>query len=207
MSSIKNILNQLESLPRYEFHGTKHIYNKHIIKLAKEIGKNHTLAKELWLHDILGAKLLAIHIAEPQVMSSKELDQWLKKLNSWGNCDAFCAHLVRETPFALDKAFQWAEKTKEFERRAGFSMIAQLAWKKNNFKDEDFISFLPLIEKYSTDERYYVKKAVNWALRDIGKRNGNLRKHALVLALKLQKSDNKTTKWVGTHRIKEIKNH
>jgi len=202
----EDVIDLLKKLPRYEHNGKEHIYNKYIINLAKQIGQNHNLARRIWKLDILGAKGLSIYIADSKLVSSEELDRWVKHLNRWEDCDAFCAHFVRNTPFALEKAFKWAEHEKEFEKRAGFSMIAQLAWIKSKIKDEDFIRFLPIIEKHSVDDRYYVKKAVNWALRDIGKRNANLKKHVLKLSQKLQKSENKTSCWVGKYRIKEVEN-
>ncbi len=175
----------------------------YLLKLAKQVGRNQALAKEMWQQSkILGARSLATRICEPKLMSASDLDMWLKDIHDWGTCDGFCAHVVRETPFAVDKVFEWVAREGEFERRAAFLTIAQLAWKKSDISDKVFASFLPLIEQYADDERYFVKKAVNWALRDIAKRNDVLKKKALKVIGKLQGSDNKTVRWVGTHRVK-----
>ena len=203
-NNLKDVLLQLEELPFYESEGQESVYNKDLLRLVKNIGRNQKLAEQIWVQNIRSAKHLAIRISEPQLMNENDLDRWVKDIADWGTCDAFCAHVVRGTPFAIDKAFEWADRENEFEKRAGFSTIAQLAWKKSDMPNEVFIDFLPLVEKHAVDDRYYVKKAVNWALRDIGKRNANLKKDAVQLAQKLQQSDNKVVKWIGTHRITEL---
>jgi len=180
------------------------VYDPDIKKIAARIGADHRLALELWDTGDIAAQALAIQIADQEKIDGKLADKWVRGLSEWGICDSFTARLVRPKPFAAEKASIWAERKPEFERRAGFSLMAQMAWQQNGHTDHVFIDFLPLVEKHAGDERLYVKKAVNWALRDIGKRNEKLRQHALAAAQRLAASDDKTARWVGRHRMKEI---
>lgn len=170
----------------------------------KQYKNRHDLALDLWPTGNKAARTLAYNIADPEKVTERLIDKWVKDLDSWDLCDGFTAILVRSSAFATTKPFEWVHRDETYIRRAGFSLIAQMAWQKNDFKDALFKKFLPLIERYADDDRLHVKKAVNWALRDIGKRNEALRPHALKTAARLQKSDDKTTRWVGTHRMKEI---
>jgi 3-methyladenine DNA glycosylase AlkD len=207
MESVKRVMNldkAIEEINRLKRPGTEEVYISDINTLVKSIKKDHELAEALWETGDRTARHVAVRIADPLKTDEKLLEHWLGGLVSWGLTDGFATHLVRHTPFAVYKAREWAERNPEFERRAGFSVIAQLAWSKNDTPDHVFIDFLPLIEKTSGDNRFYVKKAVNWALRDIGKRNVNLCGHACKTALKLQASSDKTARWVGRHRIKEF---
>lgn len=158
------------------------VYDPDIKKIAARIGANHKLALTLWDTGDIAAQALAIHIVDHKKIDGKFVDKWVRGLSEWGICDSFTARLVRPKPFAIEKAHLWAERQPEFERRAGFSLMAQMAWQQNGRADRVFIDFLPLVEKHAGDDRLYVKKAVNWALRDIGKRNEKLRGHALAAA-------------------------
>jgi 3-methyladenine DNA glycosylase AlkD len=180
------------------------VYDPDIKKIAARIGGDHKLALALWDTGDIAAQALATYIADHEKIDGKFADNWVRGLSEWGICDGFTARLVRPKPFAVEKARAWAERQPEFERRAGFSLMAQMAWQQNGHPDRVFLDFLPLVEKYATDDRLYVKKAVNWALRDIGKRNAKLRRHALAAAQRLAASDDKTARWVGRHRMKEI---
>ncbi len=197
------VLRQLKGLRRK---ADKTYYHPDLRKIAAQTGINHSLAEELWAEGSHPARHIAILIADPEKITSKFLEGWVRDLDSWDLCDGFTGRLVRYCKFAEKKAVEWADRNPEFEKRAGFALAAQMAWEKNDYPDQFFIDYLDLIEKHSVDDRYFVKKAVNWTLRDIGKRNPKLKKHALLLAKKLQKSDNKTARWVGTSEIKEIVN-
>lgn len=176
-------------------------------KTAKETGKSHELALKLWASGIHEARILASMVDEVNKITEKQMDGWITKFDSWDVCDQVCMNLFDKTPFAFDRAVEWTRREKEFERRAGFALMACLAWHDRTSPDSKFIKFFPLIKKYSTDERNYVKKAVNWALRQIGKRNQNLRKEAIKTALEIQQIDSKAAKWVATDALRELQKH
>ncbi len=157
--------------------------------LAKKIGKDHKLASGLWKTKIHEARILASMIDEPEKVTAKQTDQWVKCFNSWDLCDQCCINLFSKLPFAWEKAIDWSKKEEEFERRAGFALMACLAWQNKKANDEKFVKFFPIIKKYANDERNFVKKAVNWALRQIGKRNRTLNKQAINLAKEFAKID------------------
>lgn len=173
-------------------------------RLVPAYANDHGLAVALWDSGDAAARQLAVRIADPARADDALLEHWVRDLADWDLTDAFTGHYVRRTGLAVAKAHDWAMRTAEFERRAGFATMAQLAWSKTAFDDDVFIAFLPLIEDAAADERLYVKKAVNWALRDIGKRNDALRAHAQRTALMLQASDDRTARWVGRHRMREV---
>jgi len=170
--------------------------------LAKELGKNHKLALELWKTKIHEVRILASMIDESDKVTKKQMDSWIKGFNSWDICDQVCMNLFFDTPYAWSKVFEWVKREREFERRAGFALMAVLAWKDKKAKDKDFLRFFPLIKKYSFDERNFVKKAVNWALRQMGKRNAFLRKQAIKTAKEILKMD--TVKWIAKDALREL---
>jgi 3-methyladenine DNA glycosylase AlkD len=172
--------------------------------LAKRIGKNHGLAQELWKTKIHEARILASMIDEPEKVSELQMEKWVKDFNSWDLCDQCCMNLFDKTPFAWVKASEWVEREEEFVRRAGFALMACLAVHDKKAKDSQFKKFFPLIKKYSTDQRNFVKKAVNWALRQIGKRNANLKKEALKLAQEIKKIDSPVARWIANDAIREL---
>ncbi|EKD57484.1 MAG: hypothetical protein ACD_57C00272G0002 [uncultured bacterium] len=181
-------------------------------KLAADIEKElknksqekHKLASKLWGSKIHEVRILASMIDVPELVTQKQMDSWIKEFNSWDLCDQICMNLFDKTPFAFDKAAEWSKKHKEFEKRAGFALMACLAWHDKNAADKKFLKFLPLIKNASKDKRNFVKKAVNWALRQIGKRNQNLKKTVIILAREIQKMDNKTANWIAKDALKEL---
>jgi len=173
-------------------------------KLAKEIGKDHVLAQKLWDSKIHEAKILASMIDEPKLVTKKQADQWIKDFDSWDVCDQVCMNLFDKTSFAFERAILWTKNTAEFEKRAGFALMASLAFHDKSFSDEKFLKFFPLIKKYSIDERNFVRKAINWALRQIGKRNINLNKQAIELAKEIQNINSKSARWIAYDAIKEL---
>ena len=174
--------------------------------LAKKVGKDHKLASELWKTKINEARILASIIDEQEKVTAKQMDQWIKCFNSWDLCDQCCMNLFSKLPLAWEKAIEWAKREKEFERRAGFALMACLAWQDKKAKDDDFARFFPLIKKYAIDERNFVKKAVNWALRQIGKRNRALNKQAIALAKEIAKINCNAAKWISQDAIRELTN-
>jgi 3-methyladenine DNA glycosylase AlkD len=172
--------------------------------LAKEIGRNHALALRLWNSKIHDARLLACFIDDPEEVTIEQMDRWAGDFDSWDICDQACTSLFDLSSPAYEKVNQWADHEKEFVKRAAFSLIAGLAVHDKNATDKDFERFLPLLVKHAIDERNYVKKAVNWALRNIGKRNLHLNKEAVKTAKEIQKTDSKSARWIASDAIREL---
>ncbi len=172
--------------------------------LAKEIGNNHQLALDLWNTQFHEARILASLIDEPEKVTEGQMESWVKDFKSWDLCDQCCANLFDKTPYAYKKAHEWPTREEEYVKRAGFSLIAYLASHDKQAPDKNFIDFLPVIINGSTDDRNFVKKAVNWALRQIGKRNINLNKIAIETAKEIRAFDSKTARWIAVDAIKEL---
>jgi len=173
-------------------------------KIAKETGKDHLLAQQLWASGIHEAQILASMIDDPDQVTEKQMDLWIKDFNSWDVCDQCCMNLFSKTPIAWKKAVEWVKREKEFEKRAGFALMACLAWYDRKSSDTNFSVFLSMIKQESSDNRNYVKKAVNWALRNIGKRSLNLNQQAVETAKEIQKIDSKSAKWIASDAIREL---
>ena len=173
-------------------------------KLAREIGKDHVLAQQLWASGIHEARLLASFIDEPKLVTESQLESWVKDFNSWDVCDQCCSNLFDETELAHSKAGEWSKREVEFVKRAGFVLMAALSVHDKKASDEDFIKFLPMIKREATDERNFVKKAVNWALRQIGKRNLDLNKMAIKTAEEIKQIDSKSARWIAADAIREL---
>ena len=173
-------------------------------KIAKEIGKNHILAEQLWRSGIHEGRILACMIDDPQAVTEKQMESWVKDFNSWDICDQCCNKLFDKTQFAYWKAVEWSERSEEFVNRAGFVLMAQLAVHDKQANDNDFQEFFPIIKKESRDERNFVKKAINWALRQIGKRNLALNTAAIETAKEIQEFESKTARWIATDALREL---
>lgn len=173
-------------------------------QLAKEIGKNHSLALELWATGVHEARLLASFIEDPKQVTEEQMEAWAKDFDSWDVVDQCCGAVFDKTAYAFKKAAEWTDREEEFVKRAGFAMMAWLAVHCKKTDDAVFLSFLHLIYRESTDNRNYVKKAVNWALRQIGKRNANLNAAAVQCAREILELDSKTAKWVANDAIREL---
>jgi 3-methyladenine DNA glycosylase AlkD len=173
--------------------------------LAKQAGHNHELAAELWESGIHEARILASMVDEPARVTRRQMNAWARDVDSWDVCDQVCSNLFRYTPFAFSKAAEWAHARPEFVRRAGFSLMAGLAVKAKSAPDAQFEAFLPLIEEAATDDRNMVKKAVNWALRQIGKRNARLRKLAIERAEEIRKLDSRAARWIASDALRELR--
>jgi len=173
--------------------------------IAKEIGKNHKLAGQLWNSEIHEARILSGLIDEPDKVTEKQMESWVKDFDSWDVCDQVCSNLFDKTSFAYEKAFEWSKREEEFIKRAGFVLMASLSVHDKKAEDIEYEQFFPIIKKHSTDERNFVKKAVNWALRQIGKRNLSLNKKAIQTALEIQKIDSKNARWIANDALRELR--
>jgi 3-methyladenine DNA glycosylase AlkD len=173
-------------------------------KLAKEIGRDHKLALDLWRIGIGEARILAAMIDEPDKLTEEQMEDWVKDINSWDICDQVCMNLFSKNQLAWNKIIDWSEREEEFVKRTAFSLIACLAWHDKKASDDEFIELLPIVVREATDERNFVKKAVNWALRNIGKRNLNLNKAAINTAKEIQQLDSRAARWISSDAIREL---
>ena len=173
-------------------------------KLAKELGRDHKLALELWRTGIAEARIVAGMVGDPARLTEEQMEEWVKGIDSWDVCDQVCMNLFERNQLAWKKIIDWSEREEEFVKRTAFSLIACLAWHDKKASDEEFIKLLPIITREATDERNFVKKAVNWALRNIGKRNLNLNEAAVDAAKKIQRLDSKAARWIAADAIREL---
>lgn len=173
-------------------------------KMAKEIGRNHLLAQQLWASGVHEARILASMIDNPEMVTEELMESWVKDFDSWDVCDQCCSNLFDKTKFAYQKAVEWSLRNEEFVKRAGFVLMACLAVHDKKADDKEFLKFLPIIKRESIDDRNFVKKAVNWALRQIGKRDINLNKAAIKTAKGIQRIDSKTAKWIASDALREL---
>lgn len=173
-------------------------------QLARRIGKDHELAQALWDTGWLEARILTAFIDDPALVTSGQMDRWARDFDNWAVCDGLCLHLFDKTPHAWRKVTQWSRSRSEFVKRAAFALLASLASHDKRAPDARFLSTLPLIERAATDERNYVKKGVNWALRGVGKRNRVLNRAAVALARKLSAAPDPAARWVGKDALKEL---
>jgi 3-methyladenine DNA glycosylase AlkD len=173
-------------------------------KMAKELGKNHDLAQELWSVDVLETRGLAFLIDDPSEVTEKQMEQWVREFDNWAVCDGCCANLFDKTVFAWKKAVEWSQRKREFEKRAAFTLMAALAVHDKKAADKQFVSFLPIIKREAKDERNFVKKAINWALRQIGKRNLALNKKAIQTAKEIQRLNSKSARWIAADALREL---
>ena len=173
-------------------------------KLGKEIDKDHKLALQLWKSGIHEARILASLVDEPEKVTASQMDSWVKDFDSWDVCDQCCMNLFDRTPHTYKKAIAWSRRKEEFVKRAGYALMAVLAFHDKDASDSAFNRFWPAIKRGATDERNFVKKAVNWALRQLGKRRKSLNKKAIQVAKEIQKMDNKTAKWIANDALREL---
>lgn len=172
--------------------------------LAREFKRDHALALALWDTDIPDAQILAGMVAEPARLTVEQMDHWVAGMRAWDVCDQACLNAFVKSPLAWEAIPRWAAREAEFEKRAGFALLAVAAVHQKTRPDGDFIARLLLIEAAADDERNFVKKAVNWALRQIGKRGAGLREPALTLAERLCRRSEKSARWIGTDARLEL---
>lgn len=173
-------------------------------KIAKRIGKNQELAIKLWETEIHEARILASIIAEPEKFTEDLMDKWVSEIDNWDLCDQCVMNLFWRTKHAYKKAREWSQSNHEFIKRAGFSLIAKLAISDKKASNEKFEQFFPIIKREATDKRNYVKKAISWALRQIGKRNLELNEKAIEIAKEIQRLNSKSAKWIAQDVIREL---
>jgi 3-methyladenine DNA glycosylase AlkD len=173
-------------------------------RIARLAGKDHRLALALWKTGIAEARIVASMVAEPDKVTARQMDTWVAGIDSWDICDQVCGNLWDKTPFAWSKARAWARREEEFVRRAAFALIACLAWHDKQAADARFVGMMPLIRRGAVDDRNFVKKAVSWALRAIGKRNRALHRQALRLAEDLRGGEDRAARWVGADVVREL---
>ncbi len=173
-------------------------------KIAREVGKDHGLAQRLWESDIRETQILASMIDEPGMITEDQMESWVEEFDYWEICDQCCMNLFEKTKFAYRKAIEWSSNDREFIKRAGFVLMARLAVGDKKADDREFIKFLPIIKRESTDNRNFVKKAVNWALRQIGKRNLALNEMAIKNANEIQQVDSTSARWIASDALREL---
>jgi 3-methyladenine DNA glycosylase AlkD len=174
-------------------------------KIARDIGRNHDLGLQLWKTGNHDARLLGVLISESHRVTAKQMEQWVKDFDNWDVCDGTCCHLFAHAAPAWKKALAWTRRKSEFEKRAGFAMAAYLAIHDKTAEDQRFEPVLKAIERESWDERNFVRKAVNWALRNIGKRNERLNRRAIASAGRIRKEGTRAGRWIAADALRELK--
>lgn len=173
-------------------------------RLARAIGRDHDLAVRLWETEVHEARILASMIDDPAEVTEAQMEAWVHDLDSWDLCDQVCGNLFDRTRYAFRRAVAWSGRDEEFVKRAGFAVMAWAAVHRKDVDDREFEAFLPIIRAEATDERNFVKKAVNWALRQIGKRSPELNAKAIETAELIQKQDSKAARWTGSDALREL---
>jgi 3-methyladenine DNA glycosylase AlkD len=215
MASVEDVLeklrakaqpDQLEGMARYGMAVERRLGVKipELRRLAREIGQGHQLALALWETGVAEAMILASMIDTPEEVSEAQMEAWVADFDSWDVCDQVCMNLFEKTPWVWDKIREWAGREEEFVKRAAFALIACLAWHDEEAGDEAFIEMIPVIKAGATDGRNYVKKAVSWALRNVGKRNLALNEAAIRAAEELREVDSRAARWVASDVIRDV---
>jgi len=197
----------VEEMKRFGIKSTNNMLGvsaKPLFAIAKNIGTNQELALELWKTGIYDARILSTLIADPKKIKKSTMNAWAKDFDNWAICDCACMHCFRDTPYGHELAVKWLKRKEEFVRRAGFTLIATLCVHDKKSDDKVFLKYLSIVYKYTTDERNYVKKGVNWALRQIGKRNLKLNAAAIKTAKKIHKLDSSSAKWIASDALREL---
>ena len=173
-------------------------------KIARELGKNHELAMKLWAENIRETRIIASIVDEPELVTEEQMDCWAEEFTNWEVCDQCCMNLFEKTPYAYKKCYEWSSSDGEFVKRAGFVMMARMAVSDKKADNDCFIPFFAIIRKEAHDKRNMVKKAINWALRQIGKRNLTLNKLAIETAEEIKAMDSPASRWVASDAIREL---
>ncbi len=173
--------------------------------LAKRIGKSHQLALQLWDSGVHDARILAGMVDEPEQVTSAQMDSWVRDFDNWDICDGTCCHLFAHSRPAWQKVVRWSRRTAEFQKRAGFALMAYLAVHDKKAGDAQYLQLLPIIHQAATDGRNFVRKAVNWALRQIGKRNIKLNRAAIREAEHLREMDSRAARWIAADALRELR--
>ncbi|MEO1381947.1 MAG: DNA alkylation repair protein [Bacteroidota bacterium] len=185
-------------------HNALGIYQAELNEIAKKVPKDDVIALALFDSHIYEARLLCSKIFDPKNLTEALMDKWTETFDNWEICDSFCMGLFAKSKFAVPKAIEWSNRVETFVKRAGFTTMAAYCTADKVSPNETFRQFLPLIKRACTDERLYVKKAVNWALRNIGKRNSDLNLEAISVAEDILTIQDKTAQWIAKHALKEL---
>ena len=208
LNELKGLSNPkaIEGMARFGINpeNTLGVSSPNLKKVAKKIKVDHILAQQLWASGIHEARILASMIDSPEMVTEEQMESWVKGFDSWDVCDGCCLNLFKKTRFAYQKAVEWSSNDKEFIKRAGFALMACLAVGDKNADDIQFELFLPFIKREAADNRNFVKKAVNWALRQIGKRNLSLNGKAVETAREIQQTGVKSAQWIAADAIREL---
>jgi len=180
------------------------IYHKELKMIAKEIGRDNKLALQLFDSGIYEGRLLCSKMFKPEDVTEALMEKWVKTFENWEICDSFSMGLFSKSKFALAKILEWTKREREFEKRAGFAMMAAYCMADKKSDNDLFEQFFPIIKQAANDERLYVKKAVNWALRNIGKRNIDLKEAAIDVANEILKFNSKSAKWIAKNALREL---
>jgi 3-methyladenine DNA glycosylase AlkD len=173
-------------------------------EMVKQAGTNHELAQKLWKTGIHEARILASMIDDPEKVSEDQMERWAADFDSWDVVDGCCGNLFDKTEFAIRKAHEWSKRKEEYIKRAGFVLMAEMAVHDKKALDKTFLDFLPVTISEASDERNFVKKAVNWALRQIGKRNTILNAAAIKTCAEIRDSDSRSAKWIAADALREL---
>jgi 3-methyladenine DNA glycosylase AlkD len=176
-----------------------------IQKLGRQLGRDHALALALWKTGVYEARMLCAYVDEPERVTVAQMDAWARDFDNWAICDTLCFALWVRTPHAFGRIRAWASRREEFVKRAAFALLASAALKDRDATDAQFRGCLRLIAKAATDERNFVRKGVNWALRGIGDRNLELHADAVALAGKLTESPDHTPRWIGKDALRQLR--
>lgn len=207
--TVKEILSYFKKIKKFDLIlNREKVYKSEINKLHKQIGRNQKFAQELWNTKDLDAMYLAVEIAEPKKFTSQLLDKWVQNISTWEVCDTFCGKIACFTPFVEQKIQEWSKSEELYIRRSAFSLVCALCFKKCKRSDEDLLKFLPFIELYSHDSRDEVRKAINWSIRQMGKRSKFLQSEILKFTEELKRKypDSSNVFWICNRRIDEVKN-
>jgi 3-methyladenine DNA glycosylase AlkD len=196
----------VEGMARYGIStkGTLGVSVTELRKMAKGIGTDHKLAGRLWRSGVHEARILATLVDDPAQVADAQMERWAKQIDSWDIGDLCCNNLFRKTRFAHKKAMAWTARDEQFVKRAGFALIACLAVHDRAADDQVFVDYLPTIEREANDERNFVKKAVNWALRQVGKRNRHLNRQAVKRANRIRKQNSRSARWIASDALREL---
>ncbi len=210
LARLKSLANpgNVEGMARFGINpqGTLGVSVKDLRLLARGV-RDHNLAFQLWQSGIHEARILAALVDDPRQVTEAQMDAWVLDFDSWDVCDQACLILFDKTPYAPAKVREWTARPEEFVKRAGFALMAGLAWHDKRAPDSLYLEFLPIIQRESTDKRNFVKKAVNWALRQIGKRNASLCAAAVATALEIQQFDSSAARWIAGDALRELQKY
>jgi 3-methyladenine DNA glycosylase AlkD len=197
----------VEGMARFGIKGKKicGVSKPQLDAIAKRIGNNHDLGLQLWETKIHDARLLGMLISDPSQVTLAQMERWVRHFDNWDVCDGTCCHLFVDATPAWTKAFAWTKRRKEFEKRAGFALAAYLAIHDKQASDAPFRKFLKCIERESWDDRNFVRKAVNWALRNIGKRNTQLNRYAIATAERIRRKGTPAGRWISSDALRELR--